>query len=136
MSADLASACQCFGLYDQDKIIGFCAYLHQPHPTNKKIKRCSRLVILPDYQGIGLGTKFLNFVADYVTKQGYDFELITSAKNMIQALKNNEHWVLSRYSQQQYSKTGKIDRKDLRLKSLRNNCKSATFFYRRNNSSC
>lgn len=27
-------------------------------PLNKKIKRVSRLVILPDYQGIGLGTKF------------------------------------------------------------------------------
>ena len=47
--------------------------IHQPHSINTKIKRVSRLVILPDYQGIGLGTKFLNEMAKYYSKQGCIF---------------------------------------------------------------
>lgn len=69
MSKEIASACICYGLYDNNNIIGFCAVLHQPHPINKKLKRVSRLVILPDYQGIGLGTKFLNEIAKIYIKQ-------------------------------------------------------------------
>lgn len=69
MNNDIAVSCACYGLYDEDNIIGFCAVLHQPHPINTKLKRVSRLVILPDYQGIGLGTKFLNEVAKIYIEQ-------------------------------------------------------------------
>ena len=82
----------CYGLYDNEKIIGFIGILHQPHPINKKIKRVSRLVILPDYQGIGLGVKFLNEIAKIYTKKGFDFSIKTSAKNLIFALKNRKEW--------------------------------------------
>lgn len=60
--------------------------LHQPS-TNKKLKRVSRLVILSDYQGIGLGTKFLNKMAKIYSDLGWDFSIITSAKNLIHALR-------------------------------------------------
>ena len=53
------------------------AILHQPS-TNKKLKRVSRLVILPDYQGIGLGTKFLDEMGEIYSKLGWDFSIITS----------------------------------------------------------
>ena len=36
------------------------AIIHFPHPI-KSYKKVHRLVILPDYQGIGLGTLFLNW---------------------------------------------------------------------------
>ena len=90
MNKDLSSSSICYGLYDKNKIIGFCAVLHQPHSINKKIKRVSRLVILPDYQGIGLGTKFLNEIAKMYINDGYDFSIITSAKNLINALKKRK----------------------------------------------
>jgi GNAT superfamily N-acetyltransferase len=103
--------------------------LHQPHPINDKIKRVSRLVILPDYQGIGLGTKFLDIVAKHYIKQGYDFSIITSAKNLIKSLKSKKEWCLSRYSIKAVctSKTAKIDCN----RKLRD-CYNASFFYKRN----
>ena len=100
--------------------------LHQPHPKNTKIKRVSRLVILPDYQGIGLGYKFLNVVAkDYVDK-GYDFMIITSAKNLIMKLYNSNTWKMVRYGvkPQAYGETSTIDR----FREMRR-CKTASFFY-------
>lgn len=87
------------------------AILHQPHSINKKIKRVSRLVILPDYQGIGLGTKFLNFVAQIYNEKGFDFSIITSAKNLINALRKNEKWCLYRYNWCKNNENSKISKK-------------------------
>lgn len=128
MSADLASACHCFGLYDNDNIIGFCAVLHQPHGKVLNLKRCSRIVILPDYQGIGLGTKFLNVVAEYYKKLGYQFTIVTSAKNMIGALRKNTKWCMIRYGANKCSSNKSAI--DFKRASMRSNCKTASFKYR------
>lgn len=109
-------------MYDKDNIIGFIGVLHQPS-TNKKIKRVSRLVILPDYQGIGLGTKFLNFIANIYNKNKFDFSIVTSAKNLIGSLKRSKKWCFSRYS--------KANNKKDNLRILRN-VKTASFFYKGN----
>ena len=84
MNTEISNSCQCFGLYDNNNIIGFCGVLHYPHPITTNLKKISRLVILPDYQGIGLGTKFLNVVAKYWSNKGFNVGITTSAKNMIQ----------------------------------------------------
>lgn len=59
---------------------------------------CSRLVILPDYQGIGLGIKFLTIIAEKYKKMGFEFDIVTSAKNMIMGLSKNKKWRFARYS--------------------------------------
>lgn len=129
MNSELTSAARCYGLYDNNNIIGFIGVLHQPHAVNRKIKRVTRLVILPDYQGIGLGTKLLETIADEYTSKGYDFSIKTSAKNLIHALSRNGKWVLISYCASSSGKrTAKIDRN---RKSLRSNCKMASFFYKR-----
>ena len=101
------------------------AVLHQPHKIKRIIKRLSRLVILPDYQGIGLGVKFLNFMANYYSKLNFDFSIKTSAKNLIFALKKNKNWSLNSYNVSVSGK-GSID-KD--RKTLRTKTKTASFFY-------
>ena len=111
MNTELPSSCKCYGLYDDDNIIGFMGILHQPHAINKKIKRVSRLVILPDYQGIGLGTQFLDFVAEQYVKDNYDFSIITSAKNMIYALRKSNKWCMYRYSWVKNNESSKISKK-------------------------
>lgn len=102
--------------------------LHNPHPINKRLKRVSRLVILPDYQGIGLGTKFLNFVAEYYKNLNFELEIITSAKNLISALKRSDKWILFRYSKlkPQKNKSAKIDGN----RKLRD-CATASFIYKK-----
>ena len=101
--------------------------MHFPHPINKKIKRVTRLVILPDYQGIGLGTKFLNFIADFYAKQGFDFRIVTSAKNLIYALNRNKKWVLKRYEKVGLPK-GETANKALK-RNVRTNVKTASFLF-------
>ena len=87
----------------------------------------SRLVILPDYQGIGLGVKFLNEIAKIYSKKGFDFSIKTSAKNLIFALKNRKEWILNDYG------IGKDTEKIMQClrNKLRTKCKTASFFYKK-----
>lgn len=76
-----------------DNICGFCSVLHFPHPKVKNMKRVHRLVILPDYQGIGIGSILLNKIGDYVKKKGDRYRIVTSSPNLIYSLKNNYNWI-------------------------------------------
>ena len=53
MSAKLNKAARCFGLWANGELASFAAVLHRPHPKAKNIKGLSRLVTLPDWQGLG-----------------------------------------------------------------------------------
>lgn len=89
-------------------LAGFCAVIHFPHPKSKNLKHIHRLVIHPDYQGIGLGKKFLNIVANNYAQHGYKVSIITSAKNLMFGLKRDDNWKLTFYGRQPVtSKTGK-----------------------------
>lgn len=128
MNTELSSACKCFGVYDGRNIIGFMGVLHQPHGINKKLKRVSRMVILPDYQGIGIGYKFLNAVAKEYAKCGYTFTVVTSAKNLIYKLSNASNWSMKRLS---YNKCSSVKSAiDYKRASMRSKCKTASFEYR------
>lgn len=110
-------------MYDRKKIVGFIAILHFPHPKNKKIKHVSRLVILPEYQGIGLGTKFLTRVAELYKE--YDVMIVTSSRNLIHALHKNDQWITKRYNRSKKPK-GLLKGN----KADRSHVKTATFKYR------
>ena len=102
--------------------------LHQPHSVNRKMKRVSRLVILPDYQGIGIGYKFLCAVGKMYTEQGWTFTIGTSAKNLIHKLKQSDEWFMFHLGTHSRSKSinAKIDRDRSSLREV----KTASFKYR------
>lgn len=54
MTAEIHQSAQCFGLWVNDRIAAFAGVIHRPHATAKNIKAISRVVTLPDYQGLGL----------------------------------------------------------------------------------
>lgn len=101
MNSDITVSAQCFELFNDNEPIGFIAYLNQP--TKDKfygkyaVKRITRLVILPDYQGVGLGTKLLNFMGKYLKEKGYMCSINTTAKNLIFALSRSKKWSMRSY---------------------------------------
>lgn len=100
--------------------------MHFPHPVNKKIKRVTRLVILPDYQGIGLGNKLLESIAIMYREKGFEFRIVTTAKNLMQSLYKNKKWILGRYSKNK--KNGNTAQH--LNKTVRFNVKTASFSYK------
>jgi ABC-type nitrate/sulfonate/bicarbonate transport system ATPase subunit len=80
-----------------EQIAGFLSVLHFPHPKAKNIKKVHRLVILPDYQGLGFGIRFLNEVGKNYKKNKNRFTIVTSAPSIIKALKKSNDWKCIRY---------------------------------------
>lgn len=52
-----------------------------------------RIVVLPDYQGIGIAKFMLNNIGEYYKKKGFDFRLKTSSIAMKKALEHNINWI-------------------------------------------
>lgn len=126
MNTDISAACVCYGLYDNETIIGFMGVLHQPNAHNTQLKRVSRLVILPDYQGVGLGYKFLCCVGNYYINKGYSFSIVTSAKNLIWKLYLSNKWKMTGLCKSHRPKTPCIEHTST---SIRTNCKTGRFQY-------
>jgi GNAT superfamily N-acetyltransferase len=61
-----------------------------------KYYRVSRLVVIPDYQGIGVGKRLLNFIAELNTSQTkMPFFILTSNPQIIRG--PLENWKITRF---------------------------------------
>lgn len=79
-----------------DQIAGFISTLHFPHPVVKNMRKIHRLVIKPDYQGIGLGGRLIDFVSDIYKQDNKRVTIVTSAPSLIFSLKGSAKWVCTR----------------------------------------
>ena len=79
--------CTCNG-----KIAALCAVLPFPHPTVKNTWREHRSVVLPDFQGVGIGTAFTDYVAGLFQKEGKTFISTTSNPAMIATRRKSKKW--------------------------------------------
>ena len=70
LSEDLNKASKCFLVLWNDKPVAFFAFLPLPSGTLKNAWRGSRSVVLPDYQGLGIGFKVSKYLHSLFKKQG------------------------------------------------------------------
>jgi GNAT superfamily N-acetyltransferase len=77
--------------YINDQAAGFISVLPQPGAV-KNLFRIHRLVVLPDYQGIGIGLKMLNDVAQLYTDINKKVSIVTSAPSLLGALNKSNKW--------------------------------------------
>ena len=59
-------------------------------------KRVHRLVVLPDFQGIGIGTRFINEVTKHYIENGFNMNLTTTTPALVHALARDKNWALVR----------------------------------------
>jgi GNAT superfamily N-acetyltransferase len=90
----LASTARCYCVVYQDRPIAFIAVVHVR--MRARYYRVSRLVVLPDYQGIGVGKRLLNFIAELYTSQTkIPFYILTSNPQIIRG--NLSNWKIARF---------------------------------------
>ena len=105
MNRDINPAAQIYLAKLWGKVVGFCGIFHFPHPSVPNMKKIHRLVVLPDYQGIGVGKALLNYVADLYTRKGFRVTITTSHPALNKSLKSP--WSLMRQGRSSYiSSTG------------------------------
>ena len=80
----------------ENDLCGFISALAFPHPVLKNAYRGHRLVILPDYQGIGLGHYLSCWLGEHLSKLGKKFISTTTNPAIIVSRKNDSRWITKR----------------------------------------
>lgn len=80
LRSDINSACKCFIAFMDDVPVGFVGSLILPgripplyEGDNRQKYRESRLVVLPDFQGMGIGTYLSEAIGEYFLNKGYRY---------------------------------------------------------------
>ena len=83
-----------FVAYLNEQIVGMCAVLPQPGVAGLKYPawRIHRLVVLPDYQGLGIARKLLEYVCDMYLYHERHIYLRTSHVKLISYMKHSSKW--------------------------------------------
>lgn len=95
LTQELNKAAKCFCLTWNDKPTAFIAILPLPSGTIQNAFRVSRLVVLPDYQGLGFGIKLLNYFGSLYKNIGKTLYIKTSNPSLFMGMQRNEkNWHL------------------------------------------
>jgi GNAT superfamily N-acetyltransferase len=92
LSGGLSAGATCYAACLGERPIAFCALVAQL--GRKGCKRISRLVTLPDYQGLGIGQRLAECVADHACSQGWRVSITTSHPAVIGACRKSSLWRL------------------------------------------
>ena len=92
LSSDLSKSAKCFVTLYNDKPICFNAVLPLPSGTLKNAFRMSRTVVLPDFQGMGLGGFISDYIASLYVRDGKRFYAKTSNPALWNKRENSKKW--------------------------------------------
>jgi GNAT superfamily N-acetyltransferase len=100
LSGGLNAAASCFAAWLDERPIAFCALV--PVLGKPGQKRISRIVTLPDYQGLGIGMRLAECVADFVRSQAVSgnaprVSITASHPAVIGACRRSPRWQLRSY---------------------------------------
>ena len=93
-----------------NEIACFCAVLPFPHPICRNTWKEHRTVVLPDYQGIGLGTILTDSIAQMYKDRGRTFISTTSSPALVHARAKSHKWIVTRKGRTSRG-SGKINNK-------------------------
>ena len=78
--------------------VAWCSVLHFPHSKAKNIKKVHRLVVRPDYQGLGIGMILLNFIGHLYKKNNFRVIITTGLSYFCHVLSKSLSWKCIRKS--------------------------------------
>ena len=73
-------------------IVGFISVIHFPHPIVKNMVKIHRLVVKPDYQGLGIGSRLLDLIANRYIIEKKRVSITTSSPSLIRSLAKHKDW--------------------------------------------
>lgn len=93
LSGSLPVAARCYAAVWEGEAAGFCATA--PMPGIAGMRRISRLVVLPEYQGMGIGGAFLDAVADWTAREGHRVTITAAHPAVISHCRRSPRWKTS-----------------------------------------
>jgi ABC-type ATPase involved in cell division len=96
LSADLNRAAACYCLFANGVPASFCAVLHRPHPKVRNLKAISRLVTLPDWQGLGLALALAEKLGAAYRAANFRFRMYPAHPSLVRSFGRSAVWGLTK----------------------------------------
>ncbi len=113
LSGSLSTAVRCYlAVWDKEPV-AFCAVISLMGHVGRR--RISRIVTLPDYQGIGIGAAFLEAVAEIHREENLRLSITASHPSIIRHCANSRRW-----------KTTNLMKTGAKRKQSENGCKNSS----------
>lgn len=110
LSGDLAKDARCFGAFAEGRIVAFNSSAAGPG-SSKGIEIGHRMVVLPDWQGLGLGGRFDDWLGQWLWERGIRYRNTISHPSMIRHYQHSPRW-----SQVSAGRTPYVKRKAVTVK--------------------
>jgi ABC-type lipoprotein export system ATPase subunit len=92
LSGDLHVAARCFAAFIGDDPVAFTSYIHFPHPHTRNIKTGHRLVVLPDYQGLGIAGRLDDWLGQWLYERRFRYRNTVAHPAMVRFYANSPRW--------------------------------------------
>lgn len=93
LSSELNTSSQSYLITWNEKAVAFAGILPFPGVGDPKTRRVSRLVVLPDFQGLGIGKKILNYLSSIYWKEDHQMFIRTMQPALGIALSRDDEWI-------------------------------------------
>ncbi len=93
LTEDLNKAATNFLILWNEQPIAFVGVLPFPGVGDEKTRRISRIVVLPDFQGLGLGKNILNYISSLYAKEKSTMYIRTMSPALGIALSKDKNWI-------------------------------------------
>jgi ABC-type lipoprotein export system ATPase subunit len=94
LTADLHRSAACYVLFVEGVPASFAGIIHRPHSRVDDIKGVSRLVTLPDYQGLGLAMILADTLGAAHTALGHRLHTYPAHPSLVRAFDRSKCWVM------------------------------------------
>lgn len=92
LTAELNKAATCWCLFVDDHPAAFAGVIHRPHPSTHNIKGVSRLVTLPDWQGLGLALALVDLLGGLYKAQGWELRTYPAHPALVRSFDHSAVW--------------------------------------------
>jgi GNAT superfamily N-acetyltransferase len=107
LSAKLRPGAECFAGYVDGRPVAFVSCVYFQHPRAKNIKTSHRVVVLPDWQGLGIAGRMSEWLGQRLADDGYRFRATTGHPARVAYYARSPRWRLDPQSKRfAMSKTG------------------------------
>lgn len=96
MSANLAKTARCFALTIRGEAVAFVGVMHRPYVHKLPLYGISRVVTMPDWQGLGLGMVIMEAVGSFLRSLKIRMNIYPAHPSFIQSCVRSKMWRLSR----------------------------------------
>jgi GNAT superfamily N-acetyltransferase/ABC-type ATPase involved in cell division len=110
LSGEIHPSATCFTASVDGQPVAFTSFLNFPHPRTRLIRMGHRHVVLPDWQGLGIGGALVDWLGAHVAGQGLRFRAVETHPALIAHMRSSPLWAADETHRRRVIDTRSTDR--------------------------